>query len=93
MRDDVSEFDSRIVGKMARLDIPLQSVVNLRRVAEELRGLAYQLECLSKYPADTPTTTMLEVRNCIRRTNRNIEQIRGRGRPKIGRQFQKTNKM
>jgi hypothetical protein len=42
--DDVNRLDAKWIGQFCRLEIPLQSVVNLRRVAEELRGLAFRLD-------------------------------------------------
>lgn len=84
--DDVNRLDAQWIGQFCRLEIPLQSVVNLRRVAEELRGLAFRLDGLSRYSQD-PTGAMLEVRSAVTRTNRRLSEIRGRGRPKKSRHY------
>lgn len=93
MRDEVTKLEKPYVGELIRLEIPLHSVSNLRRVAEELRGLAYQVDCIAKFQTDEPSVIMLQVRQMVRRTNKRLEVIRGRGRPKIGRQFKNTRKM
>lgn len=85
MRDDVTRYEADRVGDLVRLEIPLQSVMNLRRVSEELRGLAMRLECLSRFTQDRPGVVMLEVRMMVRETNNRLTKIRGRGRPKRSR--------
>ena len=79
-RDDLDYIGQQIVGEVAQLDVPLRSVVNLRRVAENLRGLADRLDFLSRSPAESRRIlfdAMLEVRS----TNRRLRQIRKPGRP------------
>lgn len=93
MRDEVRAHEVDLIGNVVRLEIPLKSVMNLRRVAEELRGLAYQLDCLGRFPPDEPADTMLEAKRIVRRANNRLEKIRGRGRPKIGRQFRNPYKI
>lgn len=46
--DELDDLDRAIVGEVARLDVPLNSVVGLRRVAEHLRGLAETFDQLSR---------------------------------------------
>lgn len=82
--DDVNRIEEQYIGQLCRLEIPLKSVVNLRRVAEELRGLAFRLDGLSRSDA-TPSQAMLEVKGLVRRCNHRLDAIRGRGRPKRSR--------
>lgn len=85
MRDDVNKWEEQYVGDLARLEIPLKSVMNLRKVAEELRGLATRIECLGMYSTDKPSVVMLQVRTMVRTSNKRLTAIRGRGRPKRSR--------
>lgn len=87
MRDEVRPLVLPAYGETCRFEIPIKSLVNLRKVAEELRGLAQRLEYLSRYPLETPEQTIIEVRRVISHTNKRMQTIRGRGRPKKGRQF------
>ena len=84
-RDEVNKHEEVWVGDVVRLEIPLKSVMNLRRVAEELRGLAHHLECLGRFNNEKPSVAMLEVRSMVRATNQRLDAIRGRGRPKRSR--------
>ena len=84
-RDIVDAIEEQYLGDVVRLEIPLQSVSNLRRVADELRGLAHQMECLSRFSSDKPGVVMLQVRGMVRHTNTRLDKIRGRGRPKRSR--------
>lgn len=81
-RDTLHNFEVACVGKSARVDVPLRSVIGLRKVADELRGLANQIEFLSHELHERPTYIMLGVRDAVRRCNRNMAAIRRPGRPK-----------
>lgn len=81
-RDNLNFIESQYTPKSVRLTIPLTSVMNLRRVAEALRGLATQLEYLSHYPCDKPSSTMFQVIKQVHQTSKQLLVIRGRGRPK-----------
>lgn len=85
MKDEVTGHKAGYVGDVARLEIPLKSVMNLRRVAEELRGLAMALECLSRFSDEEPAVTMLEVRAAVKRCSDRLTAIRSRGRLKRSR--------
>jgi len=75
----------KLYGDVARLEIPLRSVHGLRQVADELRGLATRLDCISRYSSGRPALTMMEVYTVVRQCNRKLDRIRGRGRPKKSR--------
>ena len=45
MRDRPNQHEQSYLSEVARLDIPLRSVVNLRRVAEELRSPVLSVRC------------------------------------------------
>lgn len=83
MRDEPTPYEHRYIPESVRLQIPLRSVVNLRRVAEELRGLAFQLDTLSRYPEETPALTAMTATTIIRRAQERIASIRYRGRPRL----------
>lgn len=83
--DEVSDMALAYVGDLVRLEIPLKSVTNLRRVAEELHGLATRIDMLSRFRHEQPSATMIEVRMLVTRTNKRLEAIRARGRPKKSR--------
>lgn len=83
-RDHTNRMERDYVGLVVRLEIPLKSVMNLRRVAELLHGLAHQLECMGRFRNEKPSVTMLEVRSLVRKTNNDLRKIRGRGRPSNG---------
>lgn len=83
MRDEPNNFECRHIPESIRLQIPLRSVVNLRRVAEELRGLAYQLDALSRYPEETAALTAMTASSMIRKAQTRIAAIRYRGRPRL----------
>lgn len=85
MRDEVNKWEEQYVGELARLEIPMKSVLNLRRVADELSGLATRLDHLSRFSTDKPSVVMLQVRALVRESNHRLTAIRGRGRPKRSR--------
>ena len=69
------------VPTVARLDIPLGSVVNLRRVAGELRALAERLDVLSRDPADS-ADLLFAAGRATRHTAANLRKIKKPGRPR-----------
>ena len=79
-RDTVHHSETWVL-QVARLDIPLSSVVNLRRVAGELRALAERLDFLSRDPADS-ADILSEAWNATRHTNGNLRNIKRAGRPR-----------
>jgi hypothetical protein len=81
-RDELYPHEQDYVGKTARVEVPLRSVMTLRRVANELRGLAASLEYLSHERVESPASVMLAARMAVRRCNHKMAAIRGRGRPK-----------
>lgn len=81
MRDRPNRHEQSYLSEVARLDIPLRSVVNLRRVASELRGLAERLDFLSRDPRETPDV-LHDAWSAVRHTRRNMEKIKSPGRPK-----------
>lgn len=81
MRDEMNTYEKKMFTQVARLDLPMRSVVNLRRVASELRGLAEILDRLSRDP-DDPFNVLFEATRAARHTNKNLRKIRTPGRPK-----------
>lgn len=79
--DELDGLDRAIVGDVARLDIPLRSVVALRRVAEHLRGLATMLDQLSRRDDMVARSALFEARMTVREVNRKLRVMRGPGRP------------
>lgn len=79
--DELDGIDRAIVGDVARLDIPLRSVVALRRVAEHLRGLATTLDQLSRRDDLVARSILFEARMYTREVNRKLRAMRGPGRP------------
>jgi hypothetical protein len=61
---------------VARLDIPLNSQVNLRRAAEILKGLANQLDVLSRNTDLAPKHALLTARDNIRAANGRLRAMR-----------------
>lgn len=80
LRDEPTELQQRYVGKVARLDIPLHSVITLRRIAEELHGLATNLDWLSRRH-EAPAVVLLEARWHVEKAEKKMRGIRGKGRP------------
>jgi hypothetical protein len=80
-RDSTNHIESQYVPEVARLEIPLRSVVNLRRVAEELRGLAAHLERISRDTNPTAGSLLFEAAGCVLHTRRRLLAIRRPGRP------------
>ena len=64
-RDDLTKYEESYVGDVVRLEIPLKSLMNLRRVAEELRGLAHRLECIGRF-AERPAAGMIEAQMIVK---------------------------
>lgn len=81
MRDEMNAYEKKMITEVVRLDLPMRSVVNLRRVASELRGLAEVLDRLSREPGD-PGDVLSDARKAGRHTNRNLAKIKTPGRPK-----------
>lgn len=81
MRDEPLPHQQGYIGPAARIDIPLKSVTALRRIAEELRGLATNLEYLSRRTGERAGPVLFDARVEVRRANNRIAVIKGRGRP------------
>jgi hypothetical protein len=81
-RDEITKHEEAYVGKTARVEVPLRSVTALRRVADELRGLANRLEFLGHEKTDRPSEVLLEARSLVRQCNHKMAAIRGPGRPR-----------
>lgn len=80
MRDELTEYEKTWKPQMVRLDIPLRSVVNLRRVAGELRALAERFDFISRSGWDA-TEALNEAWFAASHTRRNLINIRTVGRP------------
>ena len=80
-RDEHTKHDKTWHAEIVRLDIPVKSVVNLRRVASELRGLASRLDALSRDPSDS-TVVLEDAASAVRHARVNLAKIRSPGRPK-----------
>ena len=78
--DRLNRFEESYVPTVARPDLPLSSVVNLRRVAAELRGLADRLDWLSRDNAPA-AEVLFSAWTAARHTGRNCAKIRRPGRP------------
>lgn len=79
--DELDGIDRAIVGDVARLDIPLRSVIALRRVAEHLRALATMMDQISRRDDIVARSALFEVRMTVREVNRKLRALRGPGRP------------
>lgn len=79
MRDHLTSHEIRQLGDSKRIDIPLRSVVNLRRVAEELRGLAAHLDILSRQ-RDEPANVLIAASIRVARTQLRMRRIQPPGR-------------
>lgn len=80
MRDELTRFEQSYIPTLTRIDVPLLSVVNLRRVASEFRGLAERLDQLSRDPSEA-AVVLSEARSACLRTRRNLAKIKRPGRP------------
>lgn len=78
--DELDSIDRMVVGDVARLDVPLRSVVTLRRVAEHLRGLAATLDQLSRRDDLVARSALFEARMYTREVNRKLRALRGPGK-------------
>lgn len=78
--DTPTHIAATYIGGVVRIDIPLRSVVNLRRVAENLRGLADRLDFLSRSPRDADEV-LLEARFEARSCHKRMQSIQPPGRP------------
>lgn len=83
--DELDGIDRQIVGDVARLDIPLRSVVTLRRVADHLRGLATMMDQVSRMEDRSARSVLFEVRMSVREVNRKLRALRGPGRQSVAR--------
>lgn len=80
-RDHLTTHELDYMPLVVRLNVPLKNVEHLRRVAEVLRGLAAQLDAIGTYRDDRPTITLGEAWSAVRRADRRLREIKGRGRP------------
>ena len=79
--DDLDGIDRMIVGDVARIDVPLRSVIALRRVADHLRGLASMMDQASRRDDLPARSVLFEVRMQVRAVNAKLRALRGPGRP------------
>lgn len=68
------------IRAVVRIDVPMRSVVNLRRVAENLRGLAERLDFLSRDPRESDEV-LFEAATEAKRCHRRLQSIQPPGRP------------
>lgn len=80
VRDIPSFTAGTYISEVVRIDVPMRSVVNLRRVAENLRGLADRLDFLSRDPRDADQV-LFEANSEARRCHRRMQSIQPPGRP------------
>jgi hypothetical protein len=85
MRDHKTPVEEQYVPDVCRLNIPLRSVVNLRRVAEELRGLAAELDRLSRSREPRAGRVLADAWYAVRQTSGILMTIRRPGRPSTSR--------
>lgn len=78
--DTASHTGRTYINGVVRVDVPMRSVVNLRRVAENLRGLAERLDFLSRDPRDADEV-LFEAMSEARRCHRRLQSIQPPGRP------------
>jgi hypothetical protein len=81
-RDEPYPHEQDYLGKVVRIEVPLRSVISLRRVADELRGLAAKLDFMSHERTERPGEVLLGARMAVRGCNQKMKAIRGPGRPK-----------
>lgn len=88
--EEMTDFDRAVVGAFGskNLRIPMTSAVNLRRVADIMRGLATDLERLSKRGDLAARTIILEAGWCVNQANAKIRALPGR---KLSRGIQSTD--
>ena len=88
--DEMTPFDREVVGAFGskNLRIPMTSAVNLRRVADIMRGLAGELEILSRRGDLSARFIILAAKQCIDEANEKIRELPGR---KVSRGIQSTD--
>lgn len=79
--DFPSFTEKNYIPEVVRMDLPMRSAVNLRRVAGELRALAQSLDVLSRSHEDTSVVLLSAVMAC-ERTRKRMRLIRAPGRPR-----------
>lgn len=80
--EELSKFDQDIIGGTCRIEIPFRDKFKMRKTAELLRDYADQLDNFS-HRTDLPDRAILFfLREEARRINRELKDLRGRGRPK-----------
>ena len=73
---ELTEIDRMVIGaRHKRLTIPLENKVLLRQVADELRGLAAQIDFDSRRPDTSERTALLDAKHSIDCTNRKIRAL------------------
>lgn len=82
--EEMNEFDRMICGadSAKHLIIPMDSVYNLRRIADIIRSLCADLDMLSRRTDYTARTAILETRALIDDTNARIRELSGKGKRK-----------
>lgn len=79
--EDLTDFDRTLLGEFTckNLRIPLESAVNLRRVADIMHGLATELDRLSRRGDMSARSILIETQWLINRANRKIRTLPGKG--------------
>jgi hypothetical protein len=77
--DEISAQSPDFIGRSSRLDIPLNSQYNLRRVADLGKGLMEQLDFISRRDDISKKEAMRQAQSCVRAVN---QQLHGMMRKK-----------
>lgn len=84
---EFSEFDRKIIGGSVRIDVPMDSRVNLAKFGEVLQDLGENLITLSKSQHMTPRQAMIEASFQCYAGRKLILEIAGKDRPSTSRQI------
>jgi hypothetical protein len=84
---EFSEFDRKIIGGGVRIDIPMDSRINLAKFGDVLEDLAANLRTLSKSQHMTPRQAMIEASFQCYAARKLIQEIAGLDQPSSSQQM------
>ncbi|MDI3304642.1 MAG: hypothetical protein QJR04_25170 [Burkholderia multivorans] len=77
-RDRLTDFDKAIIGGATRIEIPFCDVVNMRRIADLLRGYANTLDVYSRRTDLPARSILLHLKMEAKVINNRIRQMTGK---------------
>ena len=73
----LSKFDRDLIGRAVRLEIPLSDAVNMRRIADLMRGFAAMMDNYSRRTDLSERAILFDIKAEARSFNQRVRELHG----------------